>query len=42
MADRGHMDISAHRETYTDFLKFAKWTTIIIIGTLIVLAATVA
>lgn len=42
MADRGQMDISEHRETYSDFLKFTKWSIISVASILIILALTVA
>lgn len=42
MANRGNMDISEQRGTYSDFLKFTKWVTIIVVATVVLLALTVA
>lgn len=42
MSERGTMDVTAQRGTYSDFTKLVKWTTISVALVLIILAITIA
>lgn len=41
MSDHGHMDVTSHKQMYSDFLTLVKWSSIGIAAVLVILAITV-